>query len=573
MAEGASPASAPPALPAPSVIIEDVPLCEGISPEKNGTLKVHSVEPLESLRDRLEGVFSVVLYYVSKQTTYKKQLDEFKKTVYYKGVLHMLRFIHREGGPFKDWGFVLYTDSGTIQFLQSVFPFSQFPKLCLILVDWPFYSNSAGFVDTSILRCLRFQVIDLFPRQICLIRDADTLFQRVLEKTAASDETVTTAIEAWEAHFVRRWRSMESSPPLIIGTSIMYKKEWHVNTPLALAFPFDIDSRFIPYGIFLRQNQVVYGANYQDSIFGVLAGFINIAADKSTLGGLWQRCVEYLQTRFFMARFPYKYKYKRFISNSFSHKYYGAQVGKDEKCILFVMCRYYLPSIYFFDIHYSAETGLGRTIEGFTYVVENRTIRKPNGTRGLQLQEVPTIEIAPGVVSHLLNPASIDIVFDVARATLRTHDFMHIDYYSSEIDLPLHEVYHRKMRSAMDQYEKWLAETSHAEIYETLKTQLKDYARSPQAKVVVQDLNTAGDDLFLQSAGIYSPPDEIEFAEKYKTNKAVKNAEKAKQASNELAAAIAAAPGGVPGAEVNPKGGFRRTLKMRIRQKKTRRTK
>jgi hypothetical protein len=585
MAETASAEAAPAPEPvpepaAPLILQQDIPLCEGIPPEKNGVLEVYSIEPLESLRARLEGVFSVVLYYSSKQTAYKKQLEDFKKTPYYKGVLHMLRIVHREGGPFRNWGFVLYTDAGTINFLQSVFPFSQFPKLCLILVNWPFYSNSAGFIDTSILRCLRFQVMDLFPNQICLIRDADTLFQRVLSKTVSSDENVTNAIEAWEAHFVQRWRSLGPSPPLIIGTSILYKKEWHVNTPLALAFPLDVGSKFIPYGTFLKQEDVMYGAEYGSKLFGVLAGFVNVAADKSTLQGIWPRCVEYLQTRFFMARFPYKYKYKRYISNSFSYKYYGAQVGKDEKCILFVMCRYYLPSIYFYDIHYSAETGLGRTMEYFTYLVEGTRNSKSSWntkrrgysndntvTRELELETVPLIEITPSpkVESHLLNPASIDMVFDRAMATPYTHDFMGgIPLLKTEPVYPLHMFYHQKMAEAMAAYEQWLVTTDHRAIYETLKQQLKQFATSPDAQGVAKDINTTTDDLFLQSAGIYSVSEETFFSEKYKANKVIKNEETARKASAELAAQLAAAPGGVPEAEVAPKGGYhRKTRKCR----------
>jgi hypothetical protein len=576
-----------PEAPVPFVIIEDLPLCEGIPPEKNGILKVHSIEPLGSLRDRLEGVFSIVQYYSAKGKTAAERDASYSKSVYYKGVLHMLRLVHHEAGPFRNWGLVLYTDYTTLRILQRVFPFSIYPKLCIVMVNWPFYAMSNGSIDTSVLRCLRFQVVDLFPRQICLIRDADTLFQRVLILTTASDENVTNAIEVWEAHFLSRWRGMVASPPLVIGTSILYKKEWHVNTPLSLAFPFNVESTRqtrIPRETFLEQNKVVFGAEFDSTIFGVLAGFVNVASDKSTLGGLWQRCVEYLQTRFFMARFPYQYGYKRYISNTFSSKYYGATVGKDEKCILFVMCRYYLPSIYFFDIHYSAENSLGRTEERFTYLVEgtknikyawkpkNRGYTNENTViRELALYGVPTIEVTPGVVSHLLNPASIDTVLDIAKASAWTRNFMSSsELHKTGIVMPLHELYHLKMRSAIDLYENWLAETPHSELYETLKKQLKNYVSSQEAVGKKYDFNTTGDDLFLQNAGIYSLSEETEFAEKYKANKALKNAENAAEKAAEKAAVEA--PGGIPGAEVASAGGVRRKTRKHHRFTKKRKS-
>lgn len=563
---------------APLILTENIPLCEGIDEEKNGNLKVQSVESLENLRKRLEGVFSVVIYYQSKQKTFTKQEQEFKSTPYYKGILHMLRIVHREGGPFANWGLVLYTNLKTNDFLQAIFPFSEFPKLCLVLVDWPFYNDSTNSVDTSILRCLRFQVLDLFPNQICLIRDADTLFQRVLDKTLPSNEEVTNQIEAWEAHFVKRWLGMAPSPPMVMGTSITYHKEWHTNTPLALAFPFDVNQSIISRDTFLLKQNVTYGINQSfyfssistEPIFGVYAGFVNVTADKSMLADLWRQCVTYLQSRFFMARYPFQHKYKRFISNSFSYKYYGAQVGKDEKCMLFVMCRYYLPAIYFYDINYNAETALGRTMEHFYYLIEstkpiqNRFTARQRGysnenitMRKLVPFKVPTIETHDGTQSHLLNPESIDVVLDKAVATMNTASFQRsIDLDKTTEVLPLHEFYHRNMRRAMDQYERWLATTDHKAIYETLKQQLKTFSKTNQARFIAPDLNSASDDLFLQSAGIFSLSDEEMFAEKYKINKAEKNAEKARQASAELAAQLAMAP----------KGGYHRTLKRRIRQ-------
>jgi hypothetical protein len=571
--------------PAPSIIIEDVPLCEGIPPEKNGTLKVHSIEPLESLRARLEGVFSIVQYYSAQGKTTAERDASYSNSIYYKGVLHMLKLIHREAGSFRNWGLVLYTDFNTVRILQRVFPFSRYPKLCIVMVEWPFYTMSNGFIDTSVLRCLRFQIVDLFPNQICLIRDADTLFQLVLDRTKVSDENVTNAMESWEAHFVERWRGMMPSPPLVIGTDTSYKRPWHVNTPLPLSFPFEVESTIetrIPRETFLEENKVVYGVEYDSPIFGVLAGFVNVAADKSSLRGLWQRCVEYLQTRFFMVRLPYQYGYKRYISNTFSSKYYGATVGKDEKCILFVMCRYYLPSIYFYDVHYGAENGSGHQ---FTYLVE-RTVNSKDSwnpknrgytnentlTRELIPYEVPPIEVTPGFNSQLLNPASIDIVFDIAKAVPWTKEKHWIYNYGSglplnktEIVIPLHEMYYTKMKLAMELYEKWLAETPHSEVYETLKKQLKKYVSAQEAIGMKYGFVTTGDDLFLQNAGIYSLSEEKKVAEKYMAQKVARMAKRA-------AAATVAAPGGIPGAEVAPAGGYRRKTRNHRRFTKKRKS-
>lgn len=538
----------------PRTLTHIVPLCPGIPKERNGTLTLHTIEPYESLRGRLEGVFSVVLYYADTRA-------KFMKTVYYKGIYHILQILHVYKKRFDRWGLVLYTDKRTRPLLQAVFPFSKFPRLILVEVEWPMYTNSNGNVDGSILRCLRFQVVDLFTDQLCLVRDADTLFPRLLKDTQADDMNITKAIGTWEEHFLNRWqKQIEESPMLVIGTHYLeilqgtYVQNWHRNTPLAFALPFSPD-----YSVDLkRTSDVSFGGPHSDTtIIGVFAGFVNFRNTAGAFHALWRLCVEYLQDRFFMVRIPKRdpqWGGALVISDYYSERYYGATVGKDEKCILFVMSRYYQDTIYYFDLHYFTENS-PETEEHPIYILE-----KGPGNADYGYKSIPSItfinpEGSKYAYSLLLNPEAIDLVLDQAVIVLNR-------YSNTPMAYRYHDYFKQNMKAAMAYYEHWLTTINPEEIKAEIGAQLMGIIeKSPNRLQLLEGELENG---FLKKAHIYTTPElekqilqeavNLKKANKAALERATAEEQAAAEAARAKEAAKTALPavGGIHGAEVDP---------------------
>ncbi len=555
--------------PGPGVYTTTLPICVGIPDDKNGTLTLRTAEPYESLQDRLEGVFSVVLYVQTKA--------QFLKSLYYKGIYHMLKILHVYKKRFNNWGLVLYTNRYTRRVLEEVFPLSKFPRLILVEVDWPMYTDSNGNVECSILRCLRFQVVDLFTDQLCLVRDADTLFPRLLKGTDPEDYQVTAAIAVWEDHFINRWQTqIEESPLLVIGTHYLeilgetYLQNWHRNTPLALALPLEvIDS---PSIILKSRRDVSFGGRGGGtSLIGVFAGFVNFRNTRGAFHALWKLCVEYLQERFFMVRIPMrdpKWGGYRVISDYYSNEYYGATVGKDEKCILFVISRYYLDTIYYFDLHYFTEN-TPETQEHPDYVLEVYVLEKGPGNKDYGYKWLESLSFKDSLgktyaYSLLLNPESIDVVLDQSvvvfeKSTNSEMAYRHYDYFK------------QMMKAAMAHYEHWLSSINPEEIKAEIGAQLRAFLEtSPEYQKLLEGELDNG---FLKKAQIFT----TDAMEKQILKGAVelKAANKAAQAAQVKPALPAV--GGIPGAEVDPalrnrRRNRRNRASRRIKKRKNRTT-
>ncbi|NBP59440.1 hypothetical protein EBU71_23360, partial [bacterium] len=265
----------------------------------------------------------------------------------------------KRGGRFANWSVVVYTDKASIEVLQTAFPFETYPMLVLCIVDWPAFTDSNGLPSPEMLRCLRFQSAELFPTQICCIRDADTVFQSTLFACYSKPEEITEfskALEQWEATFVDTWLGTELiQRPIVIGSDIAYSKDWHSN------FPAPVPWRTPPfYSAFHRISMFNTANSIKDVIrspLGMFAGFVNFASDKSSFPDLWTQCVRYLGERYTMVRGGFENEYKRIISNKHSQGISGGIVGKDEKILIFVIARLYFDRCFFFPIQYNAENG------------------------------------------------------------------------------------------------------------------------------------------------------------------------------------------------------------------------
>lgn len=312
------------------------PLGVSLGSDLNGTLTIYSVVPLEEFQATKEGIFSFVLYYHKKN-------EEFKYSLYYKGIYSYLECIKR-GGRFSNWSVIIYTDSASIELLQTAFPFEDFPMLLLCVVDWPPFTDSRGLPSPEMLRTLRFQCAELFPSQICCIRDADTLFQGVLSHCPALDQELVefiVALEAWEREFIDVWLEGKLIPnPIVIGSDLTYAKPWHSNFPAPVPWRVDVYQNNEP-----KKNII-------DSPLGMFAGFVNFAADKSAFPELWTYCVRYLGERYMMVRGGFENQYSRIISNKHSQSITGGIVGKDEKILIFVVAKLFFANCFIFPIQY-----------------------------------------------------------------------------------------------------------------------------------------------------------------------------------------------------------------------------
>jgi hypothetical protein len=407
------------------------PLCKDLEDSsRNGLLHMYCQESIPALQNSLTGLFSFVYYFVPPQdSTPAMYRNAFLNSAYYKGLKIYLDFVHdplgtcergevgkrqhfeqfkgyegallgtpkeqeliqkaidyppldpKKTSRFKKWGVIVYTDERTRTLLETVFPYADYPKLILAVVEWPFYATKAGRCEPTIMRCMRFQVMELFPTQTICIRDADTLFVNLLErqyptesvKMATEEETrkvhekfartrdyATYMVLWWESEFMKAWASEETSPifsqyqiysQLIIGSSLDYSKPWHTNIPIELPLSEKVNARKLVSTMRQKTQKPVS----HTSTLGLYAGFVNLSKQRNqilyiqAIQHLWKDCVEYLESRYFMAG-P-----DRLISDVYCRPISGAAIGKDERLLLFVFSR--VENIQAYTTFYNIEYG------------------------------------------------------------------------------------------------------------------------------------------------------------------------------------------------------------------------
>ena len=527
-----------------------VPLGGELPPDINGTIQVISTKPLEALQAELEGIFSFVLYF-------RNNPDYFSTSLYYAGILSYLQAV-QQNPRFARWSVVIYTDTLTLPILQTAFPSSEFPQLVLCVVDWPVYTDSDGLPERNVFRCLRYQCAELFRNQICCIRDADTLFQRVITNCKEKSETLVEfshSLGTWEQTFIDTWLGTDLiRKPIVIGSDTNYWKPWHSNFPQNIPLRYPIRS-----SRYMGTNAYVI-----DAPNGVFAGFINFAADKSTFSDLWTRSVQYLLSRYSIVRGGFENNYERIISNKHAHRFSGHVVGKDEKIILFVFIRYYIDQCFFFTIQYNnenSEDSHGNKPGGFVaepFVKDEKYNYYPNsisvyGTEStIQYKVIPPIRVC-NTLSGMLNPYYIEFILTVAK----TSNSLNTDYIPGlsskntsmykKYTISLHDDLEDVFRKFKGTYESWLTNLDLSNLkpyiqqaskyglqtaintytqyhnrnlnkYHRLNETSPNYIQHLFKKLRPEDADrllesTDVDDLFLKPAGPYTKEEEARFAE------------------------------------------------------------
>ena len=341
----------------PSAVLKTViPLCSQFPEE--GTIDFYSSREI----DDYEGLFSFVLYY-------NEDIESFKRTKYYSGLLIYIEIVHRI--PFfKNYGVVIYTDEYTFAMLRPLL--LMYPKTILAITHWPQFQINYRITGT-VLRCLRFQALEAFPTSHILVRDADTLFvpeivglEHIYSRGYKATDMETGAliedyriyliekIGAWEQQFIEMW--FRERTPLLFGVDITYKSDWHAD------FPFiwprknlvDTNPNLGKKDRFFKPEEELSGRfrNYTkksglqlfiEAPAGIFAGFTNFT--NSRPDDLWVYSFDYIQTHFKLVNTSHG----KNISNT---QLWINSVGKDERILIFVMLIKYWALCFFLPIKY-----------------------------------------------------------------------------------------------------------------------------------------------------------------------------------------------------------------------------
>jgi hypothetical protein len=435
------------------VVITEVPLCKFYGADeaaKNGILQIATATPFAEFKASKTGMFSFVYYYKPPHDDPDQNPLTFITTAWYQGIKVYLEFLHRdlnalitegqainkrqaqeqltkldaaEGGDpiarravnavieepdlaadyaarFATWGAIIYTDRATYPLLRKAFPFTQYPKLALAIVNWPMYMLKPTVVEYTIMRCLRYQATELFEGMPICVRDADTIYTQTLhlalmnassatltEKDRQQQKVLLYFFCRWEIEFLGLWGNIFTDKAelaafysyqhslrggfrepnlfpkvrfiegdIVVGTMPIYSAEWHTNIPQQFPLRFERDyTKDLEYKRAIAQIGDIKYSSKQ----GVFAGFVNFANNNPKHVDLWKKCCEYLTKRYFIAEDPVRHVIT--ISDFNCRAYSGHSIGKDERLILFVFPHVYpnnewynSPRIFYFNIEYSS---------------------------------------------------------------------------------------------------------------------------------------------------------------------------------------------------------------------------
>lgn len=286
------------------------------------------------------AIFSFVLYYYHSK-------EEFINSQYYIGLLIYSEIIHNNP-YFKDYYMIIYTDKKSLPILKEFF--YVYPKIILAEVYWGKYSIKNS-IEGTILRCLRFHPLEVFPNTIILVRDADTLFTgEIISIDYAYSQGIIGSYEGneildhrtflidiigeWEKKFIEKWLSKENPEPILLGVSLAYLKNWHSNFP----YTYSINKNMILNGFKLEQDNI--NKLYYNSPFGIFAGFSNFLKERPS--DIWKYSYDYLINHYNLT--------DNIISNKYS---FINSIGKDERILLFIVIVKYWYKCFYLSISYN----------------------------------------------------------------------------------------------------------------------------------------------------------------------------------------------------------------------------
>lgn len=279
----------------------EVPLSTQTLEEANGRILYTGSSPQDPT---VKGVFafSFYIHYADSATP---------DNPYIRGISMYLDAIEAEGSIFSGWKILLYADSFTVSLLKDLsLRIATSPHVDLVIVTWPYYSQTEGQVNGDVLRCIRLRSFFDFPKIPVFLRDADTLWAITDYETGRKDLDIESeTVLKWESTFYESARRYPST--FILGTSLAYRQGWHHNKR---------GKRFAPLGAF---------AGFQTSIPDVPCFQTN---------ELWEQSVSYILSQ------------SQRTASGFSNQDDPGKVGKDEQILTFLFVPACLRSIFFFEV-------------------------------------------------------------------------------------------------------------------------------------------------------------------------------------------------------------------------------
>ena len=316
-------------------------LLKAIDPEKEsaGSIEYKSADGL----DNMKGAFVTTYYFRDSDCTtcndFKGQDSPWVKTDVYK--VGILRYLDATTRPeFEGWKLIIYLDQHSLE--NPVFKtnthtdramkhkkewdeIAAHPNVVFAVVNWPEYAvGSKGdgkTIDNAILRALRFKAFHDFPDCPVFLRDADTLFENLIngEKGTSTLADFTSALVKWEKTL---WDSLktlfsdETPYRILVASQPNYYRQWHVHPKTG------------------KRTTGCYAAI--TSCLGNLPEFKD--------GSLWKKCLEYLRENMQIIR-----QGENLIPSNLSKPTY---IGKDEQLLSFVIIPAIYDKVYFYYFEY-----------------------------------------------------------------------------------------------------------------------------------------------------------------------------------------------------------------------------
>jgi hypothetical protein len=387
----------------------------------------------------------------------------------------------RREGVLNNTSIVIYTDAESFPLLTQAF--SAYPKIIFAVVNFPKYALG-NRLEPSIMRCMRYQALESFPRSWICVRDADTLFTSELRNAheayvngwkGTKPESIplppiipdyrpffVEKISAWEEDFITQW--MKEGSSITLGTAFNYIAVWHTEFPFIYPIKryikaatkelsggtFDYVYHVGPNGSRTNIDRELGGRfrNAKNIKFfstppkGIYAGFTNFTVRRPQ--NIWLLCYDYLVRHYEMMvddsgkRYPIKTNAKTVISDK--HVEFADTIGKDERMLLFAILPHYYNDCYFFSIEYYG--GLQRF----------NAIQQIFQTTSLEFQEFmkfPTIPIEDIKPTFTRN-TKVTIYTILLRPDYVTHIYSRPERYNNELKKIFSEYY--------AQYNEWLAD-------------------------------------------------------------------------------------------------------------------
>ncbi len=278
------------------------------------------------------GVFSLSYYcrptHVAKND-FKAQDEAFAKpAVYRNGIMQYL--LCTQEPEFSDWKVIIYVDEATLAAplgTEEGMPdlahqreiwstILAHPNLVLATVRWPEYTMgdpaaAAKEVDNSLLRIFRYRAFQDFPSVPVFVRDADTLFENLINKV-----DMVSQISKWEATLLHEMRAKAPQYQFLVASQPHYNRDWHIHPAT-------------------KKKATGCYAGLTCSLGGI---------EEWTSGKLWKDCLTYVRNLSHRVE-------KNGVYQPSDHES-PLYIGKDEQLLMFVIVPALFDRVYFYYMEY-----------------------------------------------------------------------------------------------------------------------------------------------------------------------------------------------------------------------------